>query len=48
MKSVFFSLVCCFLLGETFLCADDIDVLQSRLWDEYVNTTSYSSAGSYL
>ena len=48
MKSVFFSLICCFLLGETFLCADDIDVLQSRLWDEYVNTTSYSSAGSYL
>ena len=48
MKSVFFSLVCCFLVGETFLCADDIDVLQSRLREEYVNTTSYSSAGSYL
>ena len=48
MKSVFCSLVCCFLLGGTFLCADDIDVLRSRLQDEYVNTTPYSSAGSYL
>ena len=48
MKPVFFSLFCCFMLGETFLCADDIDVLQSRLREEYVNTTSYSSAGSYL
>jgi len=48
MKSVFFSLVCCFLVGESFLCADDIDVLQSRLREEYVNTTPYSSAGSYL
>ena len=48
MKSVFFSLVCCFLLGEAFLFADDIDVLQSRLREEYLNTTSRGSAGSYL